>query len=288
VATTTPKTLTIDEAVARIVNLDYIPEGFTLEEMLSAFQEEAEVNLEAAGPFSLEDDLEDMEIRLQACNARLAFAKSIQEALNNQIEDINLGKDSLIDISPDNGDQSRLTSESVAHWASEQYGIDIPEWRNSGETPANISWSDVTIKLKANNRITFSNKNGSYKSKTMLEIDLLNRTTNTLNNQGAILLGLAFGEKYPKGSSAEQKDKTAISKLRRSLVALTNIKDEPFFPFNSADGWKPKFNLIDDRSALDERAKEKAVHVEFKDDRPYTPEGDEADDYIARAEGRKR
>jgi hypothetical protein len=42
------QTLTVEEAVAEMVNMDYIPAGFTLLEMLAAFQEEAEVEYENA------------------------------------------------------------------------------------------------------------------------------------------------------------------------------------------------------------------------------------------------
>jgi hypothetical protein len=42
---TRPSSVTAEEAVARMVNMDYIPDGFTLEVMLSAFREEADVEL---------------------------------------------------------------------------------------------------------------------------------------------------------------------------------------------------------------------------------------------------
>ena len=46
--TSKPSSITVEEAVARMINLDYIPTGFTLLEMTAAFHEEAEVAYENA------------------------------------------------------------------------------------------------------------------------------------------------------------------------------------------------------------------------------------------------
>ena len=46
--TSIPSSITVEEAVARLINLDYIPTGFTLDEMTSAFLEEAEVEYQNA------------------------------------------------------------------------------------------------------------------------------------------------------------------------------------------------------------------------------------------------
>jgi len=43
-----PSSLTIEEAVAWMINLDYIPTGFTLLDMMAAFQEQAEVEFHNA------------------------------------------------------------------------------------------------------------------------------------------------------------------------------------------------------------------------------------------------
>ena len=62
-----PSSVTAEEAVARMVNMDYIPEGFTLEDMLSAFREEAEVEHENAQIDRLPGNrIESLKVRLDA------------------------------------------------------------------------------------------------------------------------------------------------------------------------------------------------------------------------------
>jgi hypothetical protein len=82
---------------------------------------------------------------------------------------------------------------------------------------------------------------------------------------GGILIGLSRWRKFPQGKEADSKSKTAISRLRISLQQLTGIEEDPFFPFNEGDGWKPRFNLTDDRKNADERAKREAIHVSYED-----------------------
>jgi len=69
-----PASITLEEAVAEMVNMDYIPAGFTLLTIIEAFQEEAEVEYENAGIDRLpEDQITPLKIRMDSCRARLGM-----------------------------------------------------------------------------------------------------------------------------------------------------------------------------------------------------------------------
>ena len=68
----------------------------------------------------------------------------------------------------------------------------------------------------------------------------------------------------------ENNHKTAMSNLRDCLIKLTGISADPFLPFNKRNGWKPRFELIDDRRNADEREKNNAVKIEYIDESKYS------------------
>ena len=103
------------------------------------------------------------------------------------------------------------------------------------------------------------------------------------NMSGIILIGLSDNQKYPPASNPEGKHKKAISDLRNCLEKLTVISKDPFQKFNPKDGWRPVFELIDDRRNADERAKKNAVHVSYNDNtRDFNQEDDAAGEFIKR------
>jgi hypothetical protein len=107
-----PSSVTAEEAVARMVNMDYIPEGFTLEDMLSAFQEEAEAeydNAKSDRPPS--PKIQALKVRMEACEARRSLAQLLLEALHDEAHST---QESMIVCSPDSSSKPRYTLESVA------------------------------------------------------------------------------------------------------------------------------------------------------------------------------
>jgi hypothetical protein len=277
-----PSSVTAEEAVARMVNMDYIPEGFTLEDMLSAFQEEAEVEYDNAkidrlpGP-----QIEVLKVRMEACEARRSLAQLLLEALLDEARNTN---ESMIIPSPDSSSKPRYTLESVADWASYKYGIGIPEWwstdsddpATSKGVPVDVTWEDIEIRIRKDNKIAYSHEKGKWTEKTFGEIGLLDRKKQKRNKHGNILIGLSQDKKFPKDGKRKPMDSTAISKLRTSLRKLTGITEEPFHMFNKTDGWKPRFKLTDDRKNADDRAKKAAIHTEYDEGINYADENDKA------------
>lgn len=111
--------ITVEEAVALMVNLDYIPVGYTLLEMTAAFIEQAEVDYENAQLDCLPETYVDS---LKLHQARHTMAKCLLAQIESELRH---PADSLLSISSDSFSVTRLTFDSVVYWASENHGIKI-------------------------------------------------------------------------------------------------------------------------------------------------------------------
>lgn len=270
-----PSSITVEEAVARMISLDYIPTGFTSQDMTLAFLEDAESAYEDARSGQRERHA----LRGNVCEARHALAQAILAAIEYEFE---LGDESGLVRSDDSSGVTRVTMESLSEWAGDKFGIGIPEWEPRNQAPAldDLRWEDITIKIYADHQIGCLWGDGKSKRASFVSIDLKGTRKNEPNQRGAILIGLSLHKKFPPQKIATAKDKTAICKLRRSLALFTGLSGDPFRPFNEADGWKPRFKLIDDRRNADERAKARAQHVDFDETQDYEREGDSTDEWI--------
>ncbi|MFH1218151.1 MAG: hypothetical protein V1706_16780 [Pseudomonadota bacterium] len=266
-----PSSITIEEAVAEMVNMDYIPAGFTLLEMIAAFQEEAEANYENAQIDRLpEDQITPLKIRMESCRARHTLAHLLMESLQYEVDN---PKDSMIVLSNDSSSKQRLTLTSVSDWAADRYGIGVSRWTNDvkkvGDNLKNVPWEDVTVKIWKDNKIGYSCKKGEFKRSHFQKIGLMGKVKNEPNQRGGILIGLSLEKKFPRGNYAEASEKTAISKLRRVLCKWVGLSTDPFKPCNESEGWKPRFTLLNDIHNADERAKKKATHLRYDESRSY-------------------
>ena len=259
------KSLTVEEAVSLMVNMDFIPDGETVLSMTSAFLEEAEVEY---GNASSHDkfQLKVLKNRMEACAVRHSLALLLTESL---LEDAIYTEDTLIECSDDSTDENPLvTLDSLYEWAYDRFGIAIPTkdvavlevGANSSSTKIQ-SWEDATIKIYTDYKIGFSLGNGGWKRSSFLNIGLLDKRTRSSNMLAGILIGLSNKKKYPPNGVVQSSHKKNISGLRRSLEKLTGLSDDAFLPFNKNDGYMPRFTLIDDRRNADDRAKRNAVHV---------------------------
>lgn len=275
-----PSSITVEEAVAEMINMDYIPAGLTLLEMMAAFQEEAEVDYENARIDRLpEDQVASLKFRMDSCQARSELAqhllKSLQYEVNNQ-------EGSMIVLSNDSSSQQRLTLESVSDWASDKYGIGSSRWTHDPNVDAEgasavtedseglkeISWEDVTIKIWQDYYIKYSFKRNS-KTSHFNEIGLMGKSNIDAPNQlGKILYILGMDKKIPDGNCVKSDGKVAISRLRNVLCKWTDLSGDPFIPYNEYDGWKPRFNLkYFSENYADYFAKNKLSEVPFDEDR---------------------
>lgn len=288
----TPFSVTVEDAVARMVNMDYIPAGFTLTDMTAAFLEDAEAEYHNAKIDHLPlIQIEALKIRIDACKARQSLTQFLLDALRNEIKN----PDGLIIVTNDDpGIEQHITFDSLTNWAS-SYGIGSlgRAYSDSGtdktDAPAKkISWEDVTIKIYADYRIAYFSDLTGPKGGVMRfqDIGLMGIRKNEPNNLGGILIGLSAKKKFPIGESPANRYAAAISKLRNSLKQLTGLSDDPFY-FNKADGYKPRFKLVDDRRNADERVKGKAQYMSIDDTKDFYNENLDAadadnDDWLAK------
>ena len=278
------RALTIEDAVALMVNMDFIPDGESVLSMTAAFLEEAEVEYENASSHDAYQ-LKVLKNRMEACAARHSLVQLLTKSL---MEDAIYTEDTLIECDDDSTDKNPLvTLNSLSAWAYDRFGIAIP----SKEVAVSIatsnaripSWEDVSIKIYANHKITYSLGSGNWKRSSFLDIGLIGKLKLKPNVLGGILIGLSKRKKYPLNGVVQGRHKKNISGLRRSLENLTGLSTDAFLPVNKADGYMPRFTLIDDRRNADDRAKREAVHVSdavlYRDDEENDEDLLETKDY---------
>ncbi len=267
-----PISVTLEEAVARLVNLDYIPTGFSLGDMSDAFLEDAEVAYHNAKVDKLSiKELMPYAIRVDICRARLDLASSLLDHMKLELEH---PETSLLKESPDSVNYVRLELKSVANWAEEHFGISVPDWSGDVAVEAHpneqFDWKDVTIKIYKDYKIgCFVGKDLRITSH-FRKIGLMGAAKNIPNHQGIILIGMSQGQQIPRASSPKANEKTSVAKIRSALKKLTGISKDPFYPINESDGWRPKFTLEDDQKNADLRAKKRAVNLEYDDKKFYS------------------
>lgn len=261
--------VTADEAIARILKVDYLHEGATLRQMLEGYSDDAEIDHDNARIEQLTDDQKSRRaIRADICRFRCQIAERLLLGLEFEVHN----EDSYVIKIPGNASTGQLFDmESVSNWAFYEYGIGLPTDVDMGvshdRSAIPMRWEDVTIKIYDGYRIGVKKPDGKYKIQTFPKIGLMGAKHNTPNLLGGILIGLSKAERFPRGRDADNASKAAISKLRISLRRLTGIQSDPFAPFNEGDGWKPRFDLIDDRRNADERAKRTAIFVPYEEAR---------------------
>lgn len=288
--------LTVEDAVALMINMDFIPAGETVLSMTNAFLDEATVEYENASRNN-KYQLKAFENRMNACANRHNLAVILKEAL---FEDAVYTEDTLIECAENSTDENPLvTLDSLSEWAFNRFGIVIPnktsyqhEKLNSANNTKILGWEDVTIKIYADCSLGYKVGNENFKRASFMDIELMGKRKLEPNSIGGILIALSQKRKYPPGINAQPSsaNKAAISKLRRSLEKLTGITGDAFLPFNKADGYKPRFKLIDDRKNADDRAKNEAIHLGLdvvdhnSDQLQYDEENDAADAFIKEQE----
>lgn len=282
-----PQSVTADQAVARLLNVDYIPDGFSLLEMTSAFLTEAEVDYEDAGLDHVARNAKTLlALRANICEARHQLAQQLLQSLQLELENkdcavVRIGKE----------ETPRFDMLSVSDWAFYKFGIGTPTGIDFGNEEVTYDWSDVTIKIYADYKLGVKTNSGKFRKSSFQAIGMMGKRKNVPNELGGILIGLATGQKFPPTKHLQSSHKTAISKLRQSLVRLVKLSSDPFMPFNEGDGWRPRFALVDDRRNADERAKDEAIHVSFDETRDaeertqdFDYEKDEAQKWLSNVE----
>lgn len=258
----------------------------SLDEQLAELREAARQELlKAAEEHSSIDILKEKENKVRQLDEMIKKAAVYMRAINHELTKSKASKLIIDKAKTDETGETYIDIISLNKWSFDKYKIkiiddDISDAHHEMDDLPNAAWEDVTIKILANYRISFSLKKGKFSIKSFREIGLMHKSYDKPNNHGLILIGLSEGMKFPGSSTLEKKHKTAISKLRDCLRNLTGMQTDPFQVYNKHDGYKPRFKLIDDRSNADRRAEEAAYHETYIDeDHPDSKTIDNDDGY---------
>lgn len=107
--------------------------------------------------------------------------------------------------------------------------------------------------MGANNMLEISAR-GKFSRIAIAQLDLVDRRRGRLNNQCAILLGMAQ-KIYPKQSTSNSRKMTRLRGVFRKHLG---IGDDPFERYHKNTGWMPRFKIDDKRGKADERAQREA------------------------------
>ncbi|PLW68154.1 hypothetical protein [Pseudohalioglobus lutimaris] len=303
--------LAIHEAVGRMIG--YKQQELTYDEVLDCAIEQAESRYQAAvDDQASPEEQQDARERLNQLKQTRAKAMAWNNELNTAADDIaqGLSHPSLVLCSIAYHDKlPRFTIESLHRWAEIDHGLEIPEWaspwdhspgqdRAGTTTPSpypsptqSATWGSVEITFCAHDKILVSGVWDKPRKLDLIGTGLNDRRFNRLNMAGTALLGLAQHTCIQQEGNCIEGgiSKKVASDLRKALREITGIDSDPFYKYNQADGWKPKFTVSDRRRTADERAKEKAVHTSYddrfhgqttSDEYTFEEEEDEAGRYI--------
>ncbi|MBL8645466.1 MAG: hypothetical protein JNK21_16150 [Rhodospirillaceae bacterium] len=108
--------------------------------------------------------------------------------------------------------------------------------------------------LAGNNMLELSAR-GVTRRVALAEFDLVDRRGGALNQQGAVLVGLAHEKVF---SRKEEKNSAIMKRLRAVFRERLGLTADPFSRHDPKLGWRPLFSVVDARGRADERASEKA------------------------------
>ena len=234
-----PESISIENAVAEMVNMNYIPPGLTLLEMLEAFFEEAKADYENAQIDELtEEKTAPLRIRMYSCRARLALAELLMKSLQYEIDH---PEDSVIVPV----DDYRLTLDSVIHWAIDRYGIGLPQYIYGSHNIKKNLWNDVTIRIMKDFTIEWFLKNGVPQIVNPKDCGFIGKKREKTNKEFKTLCWLNV-RRTPEQAVADENERISKYRLATILKRMTGLTDDPFYQRNKEEGWKHRFTLINE------------------------------------------
>ena len=112
-----------DEAVARLMNIDFIPATYSLEVLLEGFLSEAQNRYdEAKAGHTSSDNVEECRIALRICEQRLEMAANLLAAVRMQVR-----RGLLLPEKKGDAATQNLSWDAVQDWASKNFGSNFPK-----------------------------------------------------------------------------------------------------------------------------------------------------------------
>lgn len=119
-----PPELSIDDAVALILNIDFLPGSTDLLDMLSYFREESESKQDYA---TSTDERSKQQGYVLMHQFREGLARAILDAIDAELSTIKKGGISELELVDDTFGSERLVTASVLHWAA-YHGFGMRGW----------------------------------------------------------------------------------------------------------------------------------------------------------------
>ena len=144
------------------------------------------------------------------------------------------------------------------------------------------TWEDLRLRFLKDNFLEVGGPEQKMRF-SLAEMGLMNRTKGEANASCAMLFQMAKHVIFTPNKGSKQR----ISALRRTLKKGLGLSGDPF-RIEKARGYLPRFQLIDDRDALDRRAKEKAILQPFNDEQQadkQAPDGADRGKYSYEEDG---
>ncbi len=123
--------------------------------------------------------------------------------------------------------------------------------------PQKVKWTQIEINILDDDSIKIKYPGGSFDVRFSQTQYFVNKTTSRCNNLWGLLIELAqIGSFQPKSSTYKiltnkpGKAKHRVYALGKALMNEIGILEKPFLPYNSQDGWLPKFTIRDLRKNI--------------------------------------
>ncbi len=200
----TPIAVTAEEAVARLINFNYLPSTYSLFDMTSAFAEEAEVAYEnSIASHSSENDIESLKFRMEACRHRHQLATMLHESIRRELNK----KGGVITRAGHHSSIiDHLDWDSVQEWADNQYGISIPALHHNETLPCNVPKDTRDALKKERTGLSRKVADGLYLAfYCLVEMYSKNHVPVAKNSKGGINVSYIAEEIY-KHAASESKE----------------------------------------------------------------------------------
>ena len=275
--------LSVSEAIERI--FDYEKQHYSLSDILQFTVEQSERNYrEALTDPDREAEIPNLKKELESDKHERDLAREMSIELNTAADNLMAGgthKYLVLSQRDHHRLQPHFPKASLYAWAKECHGKVIPEWAStpataiieSSPSEANFkTWEGVTIRFRAHNKLVLSVPDGKSRTIDLESTRLFDKRFKRPNMAGTALLGLATASSISMkgGASGTGVSSKVMSELRTALKEIARIDSDPFYSYNTADKWKPRFQVQDRRNAADERAKEKAerTSISYREGQP--------------------
>lgn len=123
--------------------------------------------------------------------------------------------------------------------------------------PQDIQWKQIKINILDEDSIKIKYPGGSFDIRFSQTQNFVNKTTKKCNNSWKLLLELSLigcfqpnNHTYKLLSKKTGKAKNRVYTLGKAMMNEFDIKEKPFFPYNSQEGWFPKFTIRDLRKNI--------------------------------------